>query len=84
VEGWILFVTGIHKEAQEDVVSDFFSEYGRVKNLHLNDDRKTGAVKGYAMVEYEDLQSATRAIEQANNREIYGQAIKVDFAFRKP
>ncbi|KAF4752423.1 RNA-binding protein 8A, partial [Perkinsus olseni] len=42
IEGWVIFLTGLHEETQEDDVFEVAQEYGDVRNLHLNLDRRTG------------------------------------------
>mmetsp|Transcript_3801 Transcript_3801/g.9440 ORF Transcript_3801/g.9440 Transcript_3801/m.9440 type:complete len:147 (+) Transcript_3801:209-649(+) len=83
VEGWIVFVWNVHEEAQEEDILDAFGEYGEVRNIHVNLDRRTGFVKGYVLVEYAERKEADAAIKAMNGADMLGQTLGCDFAFRE-
>jgi len=83
VEGWIVFVTNIHKEAQEEDVLDELREFGEVKNIDVNVDRRSGYLKGYGMVEFAKFSEAEEAIKGARKGgvKVMGQPVTCSWAF---
>mmetsp|Transcript_17114 Transcript_17114/g.42039 ORF Transcript_17114/g.42039 Transcript_17114/m.42039 type:complete len:112 (+) Transcript_17114:17-352(+) len=81
IEGWVLVVTNVHEEAQEDDVHDVFAEYGEIRKLELPLDRRTGFVKGYALVEYETKAEADEALAAMHEAEFMERTIGVAYAF---
>ncbi|KDE05346.1 hypothetical protein MVLG_04261 [Microbotryum lychnidis-dioicae p1A1 Lamole] len=84
IEGWIIIVRNLHEEATEEDLQDKFGDYGEIKNLHLNLDRRTGFVKGYALIEYAEKKEALDAIKLASGTELLEMELNVDFAFSQP
>ena len=76
-----MFISGLHPETHEDDFRDAFDEFGPISNLQLNLDRRSGFVKGYGLVEYQQRAEAERAIAKMDGCDFLGKTIRVDWAF---
>lgn len=52
--------------------------------MHLNLDRRTGYVKGYAFIEYASIDEAQTAVLEGDGHELLGKIVSVDFAIVEP
>eukprot|EP01025_Chloroclados_australasicus_P032520 TRINITY_DN3297_c0_g4_i1.p3 TRINITY_DN3297_c0_g4~~TRINITY_DN3297_c0_g4_i1.p3 ORF type:complete len:164 (-),score=29.68 TRINITY_DN3297_c0_g4_i1:469-960(-) len=83
VEGWVIFVSGVHEEATEEDIQETFGEFGDIKNIYFNLERQTGYAKGYALVEYELKDEAMKAIQEMDGQEFMTKQVMVTWAFGK-
>jgi len=74
-----VFVARLNPKTNEETLESVFSEYGEIERLRLVRDIVTGYSKSYAFIEYVQEKSATKAQIEANNIEIDGCEIFVDY-----
>lgn len=72
-----IFVGGISFATTEEAFTEAFSKAGKILSAVIIKDRATGRSKGFGFVEYEDEESANKAIEMYNNQEFDGRTIVV-------
>jgi RNA recognition motif-containing protein len=61
-----------------------FGAAGRVVDAKVPTDRETGRPRGFAFVEFEDDEAATKSISLLNGKELKGRALRVNLAEDRP
>lgn len=73
-----LYVGNLPFSLEESDIKVLFSEAGTVTSVHVALDRETGRKRGFAFVEMEDEESATKAISSLNQHSVDGRQIVVN------
>ncbi|PVF98715.1 RNA-binding domain-containing protein, partial [Serendipita vermifera] len=82
-----LYVGNLHQTVDEYTLIQLFSRYGKVIKLdflfHKSGPMK-GKPRGYAFVEYADVEVASKALNACNGKLVRGRKISVTFANQAP
>ena len=75
-----IFVGNVHQNTTEEQLREIFCVVGTVKNVRILIDKETGRAKGYAFIEYTNIDSVNAAIRLLDKTELHGRALKVSYA----
>lgn len=75
-----LFVGNLHRQVRRQELKEFFSQWGEVAYASVSLDRETKKSRGFGFVTFVNADDAAKAKEQANEQEMHGRPIYVDFA----
>jgi RNA recognition motif-containing protein len=78
-----LFIGGLSFDTDENSLRDAFSEYGPIDRVRIAKDRDSGKSKGFGYVDYLDAESAEKAVNEAQGKEIDGRPVRIDFSTPK-
>jgi cold-inducible RNA-binding protein len=75
-----LFIGNISYNTNEQGLRAFFEEFGPIVSAKIVTDRETGRSRGFGFVEYEDRESAEKAISARNGANLDGKDLVVNEA----
>jgi len=78
-----LFIANLPWDLRGKDLKEIFSEYGEVAYAKVILDRETKRSKWFGFIEFVNADEAKKAVEEMNEAEINGRAIKLDFAVEK-
>ena len=75
-----LYVGNLPFHATEDLIQQKFATCGEVKEVALMLDRMTGQSRGFCFVEMATSEGAQKALDELNQQDFEGRALRVDVA----
>ena len=75
-----LYVGNLSYKVTEDDLKDLFGEFGTITEINVITDRETGRPRGFAFVEIDSDDDATKAIDSLNGKTLQDREIVVNEA----
>ncbi|MGO8676809.1 MAG: RNA recognition motif domain-containing protein [Limisphaerales bacterium] len=75
-----LFVGNLPFTTTENDLQDYFGQAGAVVGVNIMQDRATGRSRGFAFIEMQSQEEATKAISMFHRKDFQGRALTVNEA----
>ncbi len=75
-----IYVGNLPYKFKADDLKEAFSEFGEITEATVITDRYSGRSKGFGFVTFADEESAKKAVEAMNGKEVEGRELKVNEA----
>ena len=75
-----LYIGNLPWSFDNEKLKELFASYGEIEEATVISDKYSGRSKGFGFVTFKDDESAKKAIDEMNEKEIEGRAIKVNEA----
>ncbi|TAQ89537.1 hypothetical protein B7494_g2105 [Chlorociboria aeruginascens] len=75
-----LFIGNLAFEMSDVDLNKLFREIKNVLDVRVAVDRRTGQPRGFAHADFVDAESAAKAMETLQGKEIYGRALRLDYS----
>lgn len=75
-----LFIGNMSFEMSDRDLNDLFREIRNVVDVRVAIDRRTGQPRGFAHADFTDVESATKAKEILQGKQIFERKLRVDFS----
>lgn len=78
-----LFIGNLAFEMSDADLNKLFRDIRNVIDVRVAIDRRTGQPRGFAHADFTDVESAEKAMEVLQNKDVYGRTLRVDFSASK-
>jgi RNA-binding motif protein, X-linked 2 len=81
-----IFAGNLDFRLTEGDILSIFSQYGTIVDFHFPRDDKSGSLRGFGFMQYEDERSTVLVVDNLNGIDVLGRTVRVDHVkkYRKP